>query len=214
MIKSGSLAMYKKRDDSILMKGEVYRVLITRKKVDDEVWPTLYAYNPRSKVEGGYWLKMIQYASEEELERSWKEVEDDSSGILDGNRPVPVNGGSGNGSDISGGNYRSTVRHLGEDEKEALKDQVRSEIDPPTLYLSLAEECSELAQACLKEWRALTGLNPTPVDARTGKRHVIEEYTDVVLCAGMLGLETEPDILEYKLKRWVDRIESAKRNGK
>jgi len=211
MINSGSLAMYTGSVDNVLTKGEVYRVLITRKKVDGEVWPTLYAYNPRRKIEGGYWLKMLQYASEHELEKNWKEVGDDSPRFLAGDRPVPVDGSSGNGHDIAGDSYRSDVRHLGEDEKEKIKDQVRSEIYPSTLYLSLAEECSELSQACLKQWRALTGLNPTPVNTKTGRRHVIEEYTDVILCAEMLDLEVDPDIFARKLRRWVDRIESAKR---
>lgn len=52
----------------------------------------------------------------------------------------------------------------------------------------LAEESAELSQAALKMARIMRGENPTPVTRMQAEKNLIEEYTDVRLCA-IWGLE-------------------------
>ena len=51
-----------------------------------------------------------------------------------------------------------------------------------------AEECTELAQAALKQARILRGENPTPVTEVEAHNNVIGEFTDVIQCAMELNL--------------------------
>lgn len=53
--------------------------------------------------------------------------------------------------------------------------------EPATLEL-LAEECIELAHACLKLARVMRGENPTPKTEEECKAKVIEEVADVSIC--------------------------------
>lgn len=210
MLKSGPLR-YIGPKDAILQKGELYNTRITRKNVGGESWPTIYAYRFGAKVEGGYWLKMVQYASESEMERSWEEVGPDrsgNSGVLPRHRAVPVGGGRG---DIPGRGVGGDGGAGGPDEQarwEGLVDKVRAQVPREALYLSLAEECAELSQACMKMWRAETGKNPTPVDAKTAWKHVKEEFTDVILCSEVLGVKADSQIREQKLARWAERLDA------
>lgn len=83
---------------------------------------------------------------------------------------------------------------------------VRLSIKFVALYEQLAEECSELTQAALKMARIMRGDNPTPVTQNEASAAIEEEYTDVELCAGLLGLKCNPYIATEKLDRWVERI--------
>lgn len=49
-----------------------------------------------------------------------------------------------------------------------------------------AEECSELAQACLKLARKLRGENPTPKTEQECLTNLTEEIADVIICVDFL----------------------------
>lgn len=79
-------------------------------------------------------------------------------------------------------------------------------IGKPALLEQLAEECTELAKAALKQARILRGENPTPVTENEAYVQVIEEYTDVIQCAEELGLSIDQSQIIRKDIRWHDRI--------
>lgn len=88
---------------------------------------------------------------------------------------------------------------------------VKNEIGLAALYEQLAEECMELGKEALKYARILRGENPTPKRAIEVEADIDEEFNDVILVASLLKLEAREDILNFKLKRWEDRIEKAKK---
>jgi len=83
-------------------------------------------------------------------------------------------------------------------------------IGQPAVFEQLAEEAAELAQAALKYARILRGENPTPVSAEEGYEHVVEEYTDVMLCTKTLDLQLDQPLLEFKHQRWLTRIHETR----
>ena len=60
-------------------------------------------------------------------------------------------------------------------------EDILEAIGTPALLEQCAEECMELAHACLKLARKLRGENPTPVTETTAIEHLIEEAADVKL---------------------------------
>lgn len=87
-------------------------------------------------------------------------------------------------------------------------DNIRKAIPLEDLYMQLAEEASELSQACLKMARKIRNTNPTPKDEDAIRNDILEEYTDVRLVAtDILGLEPDELIEKYKLYRWSKRLE-------
>lgn len=96
---------------------------------------------------------------------------------------------------------KDSFRPLTIDERYILKN-----LDPPTLYDQLAEECNELAQAALKASRAFRGSNPTPKSYDEIVDDLIDESLDVFLCVHILGLPYGK-VPEGKLARWVRRLE-------
>lgn len=82
-----------------------------------------------------------------------------------------------------------------------------------------AEECSELAQACLKLARKLRGENPTPRSARDCLLDLNEEMADVTLCMnaivnkGIISYESIDSVYTKKLDRWLSRLEDAYRKS-
>lgn len=76
----------------------------------------------------------------------------------------------------------------------------------------LAEECSELSQAALKYRRALTGINPTPMDAETCYDKLMEEIADVMLYLETLYLNKKQieQIQHDKRERWLGRLEAQR----
>ena len=74
------------------------------------------------------------------------------------------------------------------------------------LYELLAEECTELAQACLKRSRQLRDDNPTPVSEEEALKMCSEEAGDVELCLHLLSSDFKPDAADGKLLRWVNRL--------
>jgi hypothetical protein len=86
----------------------------------------------------------------------------------------------------------------------------KEEIGTAATYEMLAEECSELAQACLKYARILRGENPTPKTQAEVLNNIIEEYTDVRLVASDLGIIYDNNIVRHKLLRFEGRINERK----
>lgn len=74
----------------------------------------------------------------------------------------------------------------------------------------LAEEAAELAQAALKAARILRDDNPTPVTLPEACAAVIEEYTDVVQCAGEMGLGIDFKQMQEKLERFKKRAKAVR----
>ena len=77
-----------------------------------------------------------------------------------------------------------------------------------TKLIQLAEEASELSQACLKLVRCRHG--DTPVPEMDAKMHLLEEIADVMVCtfaligqADMMAVEA---IARRKSKRWEERL--------
>lgn len=79
-------------------------------------------------------------------------------------------------------------------------------IGKPALLEQLAEECTELAKAALKQARILRGENPTPVTEKEAYDELIEEYTDVIQCSEELGLSIDQSQIIRKDIRWHDRV--------
>ena len=84
-------------------------------------------------------------------------------------------------------------------------DEIRRLVPQPALYEQMAEECSELSKALLKKARKLRNENITPMSHSKINENLIEEYTDVSLCAMVLCLSADPIILTEKLDRWIFR---------
>ena len=87
----------------------------------------------------------------------------------------------------------------------ANEQTIRELISEPALYEQLAEECSELAQACLKKARKIRGENFTPKTDDEIDQSILEEYTDISLVANVLRLHTDKNMYFEKAQRWVDR---------
>lgn len=76
----------------------------------------------------------------------------------------------------------------------------------------LAEECTELAHACLKLARKQRGENPTPTTMLDSVKAIHEEIADVELCIEVLACARWYDndrcsnIFYDKLNRWLTRL--------
>ena len=87
----------------------------------------------------------------------------------------------------------------------------------PALLEQTAEECTELAHACLKEARRLRGENPTPKTTPECWLAISEELVDLQLCMELLegaGYGQDPvaaaDQRAAKLLRWRERLDNNK----
>jgi len=83
---------------------------------------------------------------------------------------------------------------------------INQKVSEAGLYEQLAEEAAELAHAALKKARILRGENPTPMLSATADKHVIEELSDVVLCARILNVAPDEDVMTTKQERWIKRL--------
>lgn len=81
------------------------------------------------------------------------------------------------------------------------------------LLCQLAEEAAELAQAALKERRALTTDNPTPKTYQNAHIDLLEEVADVYVSLGellsLMDWETIAHTRAEKEKRWIERLKEA-----
>ena len=84
-------------------------------------------------------------------------------------------------------------------------------LDSDDLFLQMAEEAAELSQACLKYVRAHKGNNPTKNSEDVYLKGIIEEFTDVQVCAEAIDITADSDIYYSKIHRWADRI--REKNG-
>lgn len=82
---------------------------------------------------------------------------------------------------------------------------IREVIPEAALYEQLAEECVELAQACLKKSRKIRKENFTPKSDDEIDLSIKEEYTDVMLTSNILNLHTDKELYFKKTQRWIDR---------
>lgn len=82
----------------------------------------------------------------------------------------------------------------------------------PAILEQTAEECAELAHACLKEARRLRGENPTPNTTPECWLAISEEMTDVQICIEMLdaaGYHSDPALADVKRQRMIQRLDEA-----
>lgn len=87
-------------------------------------------------------------------------------------------------------------------------------IGVPALLEQTAEECCELAQACLKMARKLRDENPTPKSVDDIRDDLVEEMADVQLCLMELmnttDITTEQEVINLearKFRRWLKRLD-------
>ena len=109
------------------------------------------------------------------------------------------------------------IKNLCEEPEEEI-DSVEEDInyvvdhlDSDDLFLQMAEEAAELSQACLKYVRAHKCNNPTKDSEDVYLKGIIEEFTDVQVCAEAIDITADSDIHDSKIHRWADRI--RKKNG-
>lgn len=84
---------------------------------------------------------------------------------------------------------------------------------------SLAEECSELAQAALKYRRCLDGTNWTPKTEEECLDNLREEIGNVMCCLVAAGFVTEDQPVGHllsraKADRWLSRLEAHRKEAK
>ena len=87
---------------------------------------------------------------------------------------------------------------------------IQDNLSEQDLLAQLAEECTELAKACLKRIRALNGTNPTPVSLAETRMSIVEEIADVQLSKLALGMTYNEDIITSKAHRWENRLRESK----
>lgn len=97
-----------------------------------------------------------------------------------------------------------------------MKTRVKDYLTQAELLCQLAEESAELAQAALKERRALEDDNPTPVSYTDAHANLLEEVADVYVSLGeLLSLEDWERVAhtrEEKENRWMQRLEERDNN--
>lgn len=85
-------------------------------------------------------------------------------------------------------------------------------IGTPALLELTAEECVELAHACLKLARVIRQENPTPVTSDEAITNVEEEIADIDICIDELiksqtiNVKNLLDIKRFKMERLDNRI--------
>ena len=91
-----------------------------------------------------------------------------------------------------------------------------STVGIPALLEQTAEECIELAHACLKLSRKIRNENPTPKPLNDIVAEVNEETADVINCINIMSdIELTDDNLtdlemRDKMARWATRLEKMK----
>ena len=91
-------------------------------------------------------------------------------------------------------------------------------IGKPAMLEQTAEECIELAHACLKLARDMRGENATHKDVKDIYENLNEEMADVYICAeellnaDILSIAKMDSNVGYKRKRMADRLASLERS--
>lgn len=105
---------------------------------------------------------------------------------------------------INGTDIQEVVRR-----KTIAQNYVHSKLDKKALIMQLAEEASELSQACLKYIRAIDGTNPcAEQDPEVYMDSIIEEYSDVSNAAEVAWIHLDYEIIASKAERWADRLKA------
>lgn len=95
------------------------------------------------------------------------------------------------------------------------KATIKAMVPQDEILAQMAEEASELTQACLKLRRCLRKDNPTPVSKEAAIHNLLEEWADVMLCYDLLEniFSLYPAEIEneqaFKAQRWVDRMQGV-----
>lgn len=93
--------------------------------------------------------------------------------------------------------------------KNAAQKYVHDNLDRKEIIMQLAEEASELSQACLKYIRALDGKNPfTEFDPEFYMNRIIERYSCVLNAAETARIYIDYEIVVNKAERWADRLKA------
>lgn len=87
--------------------------------------------------------------------------------------------------------------------------QIRDIIGRPAAVEQLAEECMELGHALMKYSRALRKQNPTPVTMEQAWDNCKNEFSDVLVCADVVGLQPDLKLMYEKRQRWIERLREA-----
>lgn len=86
-------------------------------------------------------------------------------------------------------------------------------IGTPALLEQCAEECTELAHACLKMSRKMRNENPTPAAMNDILQNLNEEMADVMICmnaiveSGLISYESIDSEYGRKEERLIKRLE-------
>lgn len=95
--------------------------------------------------------------------------------------------------------------------KNSAQKYVHDNLDRKEIIMQLAEEASELSQACLKYIRALDGKNPfTEFDPEFYMDRIIERYSCVLNAAETARIYIDYEIVVNKAERWVERLKALK----
>lgn len=93
--------------------------------------------------------------------------------------------------------------------KAIAQHYVHRALDRKVLIMQLAEEASELSQACLKYIRALDGTNPcAEQDPQIYMDNIVEELSDVSNAAEIAWINIDYEIIANKAERWVNRLKA------
>lgn len=92
------------------------------------------------------------------------------------------------------------------------KKEIAEKTGTPALLEQAAEECMELAHACIKAARKIRGESYTPVDRTTLSYKLHEETADVINSIdvlhynGTLDYDMVSEIANAKMARWSERM--------
>jgi len=90
-------------------------------------------------------------------------------------------------------------------------EYISKNLSKEAIYDQLTEECCELGHASAKMARIRRCENPTPIQGGEALKNLEEEFTDIIVCALVLGLAPNETLMERKLVRWKNRIKDNKK---
>ena len=91
-------------------------------------------------------------------------------------------------------------------EQEMMINDIRNTLSDAAKFEQMAEECIELAHACMKKARKIRNENYTPRKSFMLDDDISEELTDVMICVDTLELHADDIIKAEKINRWHRRV--------
>jgi len=88
-------------------------------------------------------------------------------------------------------------------------DYLRKNIPIEEQFVQLAEECNELAQACMKIVRFFGKVNPPRKTEEELKEALREELADIYVCASVLTDTVDMNTVFEKTDRWYNVIKKT-----